>query len=412
MTSSETIGERLRRLRLERGLSQRALAGPGVSYGYISRVELGQRLPSMKALRVLARGLGVSVQYLETGRELGDAASRELRLGEAELALRLDHDVAGAEAVFRDVLAEATVGGDARAAARARIGLGLVAAHRGDHPAAIASLEHAVARPWIAPHTHPDVYATLGHSYASAGRAEDAVRLLRGALDDVAARRPIDSAAIVRFASYLSYALSDLGDVEGARAALAEALRHAHAPDDAYTRVRLYWSGARLASLTGDHETARVSINRAIALLETSEDTGSLARAHVLAAELALHEDDLDDARTHLEAASPGPAAAAQDRAWHALQAALVEARSGNAAAAIDHASEAVELLDDGEDGTLRGRAQWALGEALAAAGSRTAARAAFARASELIPPGSKYAAAFVDAWSRTFPADAGAGIS
>ena len=408
----ETIGARLRRLRLERGLSQRGLAGPGVSYAYISRVELGERLPSMKALRVLARNLGVNVHYLETGRDLAESAARELRLGEAELALRLEHDSAHAEESFREVLADAIDGGDARAAARARIGLGLVAAHRGDHGAAIEWLERAVAEPWISPHTHPDVYATLGHSYASAGRTEDAVRLLRGAVDHVAARRPVDRASIVRFASYLSYALADQGDVDAARAALAESLSDVSEPDDAYTRVRLYWSGARLASLMGDYDTARLSINRAIALLEASEDTASLGRAHLLAAELALYEDDLVDARAHLDIASVGAGAAAQDRAWLALQTALVEARSGDAPAAIDHATEAVELLDEGEDATLRGRAQWALGEALAAAGARNAARAAFARASELIPPGSKYAHAFTVSWARSFPADAETGVS
>ena len=38
-TPKETVGQRLRRLRLERGLSQRQLAAPGVSYAYISRIE-------------------------------------------------------------------------------------------------------------------------------------------------------------------------------------------------------------------------------------------------------------------------------------------------------------------------------------------------------------------------------------
>src|SRR5436853_5789401 len=37
----ESIGERLRRLRLDRGLSQRELASHGVSYAYISRIEAG-----------------------------------------------------------------------------------------------------------------------------------------------------------------------------------------------------------------------------------------------------------------------------------------------------------------------------------------------------------------------------------
>ena len=41
-------------MREERGLSQRGLAEPGVSYAYVSRIEGGQRTPSAKALRKLA----------------------------------------------------------------------------------------------------------------------------------------------------------------------------------------------------------------------------------------------------------------------------------------------------------------------------------------------------------------------
>jgi transcriptional regulator with XRE-family HTH domain len=61
------IGDRLRRARLDAGLSQRELSEPGVSYAYISRIEAGVRTPSIKVLRKLAPKLGVSVAWLETG---------------------------------------------------------------------------------------------------------------------------------------------------------------------------------------------------------------------------------------------------------------------------------------------------------------------------------------------------------
>src|ERR687888_597246 len=88
----ETLGARLKRLRLERGFSQRDLSSPGVSYAYISRIEAGARTPSVKALRMLAQKLGVSVDYLETGREIGEGEARELRLADAELEIRLGQD--------------------------------------------------------------------------------------------------------------------------------------------------------------------------------------------------------------------------------------------------------------------------------------------------------------------------------
>jgi transcriptional regulator with XRE-family HTH domain len=63
----ETIGQRVKRLRMERGFSQRGIAGPGVSYAYVSRIEAGTRQPSLKALRTLAQRLGVTALYLELG---------------------------------------------------------------------------------------------------------------------------------------------------------------------------------------------------------------------------------------------------------------------------------------------------------------------------------------------------------
>jgi transcriptional regulator with XRE-family HTH domain len=63
----ESVGARLKRLRLGRGMSQRDLSSPGVSFAYISRIEGGTRVPSVKALRRLADRLGVSVEHLETG---------------------------------------------------------------------------------------------------------------------------------------------------------------------------------------------------------------------------------------------------------------------------------------------------------------------------------------------------------
>src|SRR5918912_4610785 len=124
---AETIGDRLRRLRLERGLSQRELASPGVSYAYISRIEAGARRPSVKALRLLARKLGVSADYLETGSEIRDIDERELQIADAELQLRLSEDPTEAEKTIRDVLDEALAAGDTPAATRARVALGLAA---------------------------------------------------------------------------------------------------------------------------------------------------------------------------------------------------------------------------------------------------------------------------------------------
>jgi transcriptional regulator with XRE-family HTH domain len=62
-----SLGERIRRLREQRGLSQRDLATERVSYAYISRIEAGSRQPSERALRAIADKLGVTAHDLESG---------------------------------------------------------------------------------------------------------------------------------------------------------------------------------------------------------------------------------------------------------------------------------------------------------------------------------------------------------
>jgi transcriptional regulator with XRE-family HTH domain len=106
-SSAESVGARLKRLRLQRGFSQRDLSSPGVSYAYISRIEAGARTPSVKALRKLAQKLGVSVEYLETGKDIREVDDRELRLADAELELRLAKNTSAVEPKLEAILREA-----------------------------------------------------------------------------------------------------------------------------------------------------------------------------------------------------------------------------------------------------------------------------------------------------------------
>ena len=94
--SPAAVGERLKLAREKAGLSQRQLSFPGCSPAYISRIESGDRIPSLQLLRELGRRLGVTEDYLATGaasRDEGAAvlveAEVELRLGNLEEAERI-----------------------------------------------------------------------------------------------------------------------------------------------------------------------------------------------------------------------------------------------------------------------------------------------------------------------------------
>ena len=403
MSTPETIGERLRRLREERGLTQRDLAAPGVSPQYVSKIERGQRTASVKALRKIAPKLGITRPVPRTGSDVPESEVREFWLDDAELALRLGDDPESLQTALEEALGNAAAAGDARGAARARLVLGVLASRRGDHGAAIDYLESAIGAEWVTPFLHGDAFTTLAHSYGATSREPEAVALLRSCFETALAAEPVDGAAVTRFATHMSYFLADMGSLEEARDAIEAALEHGRESTDPYTTIRLFWSRARLAAHEGDYYVARIAVNRAIGLLEATEDTSHLARAHLLAAEISLWDANTPDAAEHLEAAESilPDDAELQDRAYLLIQQAFVAARSGDPAGGVDHANEAIRILGELEDASIRGRAHWALAESFAAMGAEASARAEFTRASALIPPGSKHSERLIESWQR-----------
>lgn len=64
-TVEKQFGEKLRQLRLARGLSQEELAfGSGVHRTYLGGIERGKRNPSLKNLAAIAKALGVPLSQL------------------------------------------------------------------------------------------------------------------------------------------------------------------------------------------------------------------------------------------------------------------------------------------------------------------------------------------------------------
>ncbi|HSC74153.1 MAG TPA: helix-turn-helix domain-containing protein [Gaiellaceae bacterium] len=384
-SSAETIGARLKRLRLQRGLSQRDLSSPGVSYAYISRIEAGARTPSVKALRKLSQKLGVSVEYLETGRDIRDVDDRELRLADAELELRLAQNTAEAERKLEAVLDEAVSAGDVASATRARLVLGLVAAHRGNHLDAVERLEAVLEDGGVSVDSRPDVYATLGQSYASLGAPERSVRLFERCLGELG-DRPEDAASRIWFATLLSYALTDSGDYEGARDVIRRALDGAEIGADPYSRIRLYWSRARLAGIEGRSAEALDSIREAIGLLKATDDSLHLARAYLMSAGIEASEGNADVAERQLDEAEKLLRQSSEpvDRAMSLIGRSRVAALRLDAGAAVANARAAMDLLGSTHAGE-QGAAVWAFARGLALQGDLDRSVDAYHRAVDLL---------------------------
>lgn len=383
--AGETIGQRLKRLRLERGLSQRELAAPGVSYAYISRIEAGTRQPSVKALRRLAAKLGVSADYLETGSGIGQAGDRELRLADLELAVRLQGDEA-AEEPLAALAEEAAAAGDHEIALRARFALASLAQGRGDHRRAVELLEAAVEEHEPSPLAWVEVYDELGRAYAASGRPDRAVELFERCLQAARNAEQPNPPAEARYATLLSYALSDAGDLGRAEQVLNEALEHVGDTDDSYMRVRLYWSLARLAYAENRPTSALANTRKAIALLEATEDALSLARAHLLAASITISRRDVDSAAANLDAAERllGRAPSFADTALLGVRRAQLAALEGDGERTVAVARRTIDMLGEEHPDQL-GAAYAALGEGLGLQGEIPAADEAYRRAVDLL---------------------------
>jgi transcriptional regulator with XRE-family HTH domain len=89
MPRVETLGQRIRRLRQDRGMSLAKVSGGDFSRAFLNQVELGRSQPSTRVLRVIAGRLGTEVDYLLEGRLPG--VERELALEKARVLVARGH---------------------------------------------------------------------------------------------------------------------------------------------------------------------------------------------------------------------------------------------------------------------------------------------------------------------------------
>src|SRR5262245_34753244 len=287
--SAAGLAGRLRTARERAGLSQRSLARGICTPAYVSRLEKGERIPSLQLLRRLAARLGVDADELASGvpRRADDP------LLDAELALRFG------ETMEAEKLFTAELDRDERSLhARALAGLGEIAYSIGDARGAGALLEEAAA-------THPEgasaVADPLGKAYAQLSDLDAAIRVFETALDD--ARTRDDSFERLRYSVLLADALIDAGEEGRATEVLATVV--GGAASDPLARARLLRAQALRQEERGDMLTAARYANRALEAVALANQTRYVARAHKLLARVELGRADAERALELLDAAYP-----------------------------------------------------------------------------------------------------------
>jgi tetratricopeptide (TPR) repeat protein len=373
------VGERLREARERAGLTQRDLAFPGCSPAYISRIESGDRIPSLQLLRELGRRLNVSEDYLATG--ANRAAPDDPRLIEAELGVRLG-ETEQAQQLYEDVL-EAPWRQDDQAQAHA--GLGELAYLAGEPREAINRIERALAIWGEQPSDRPSLAETFGRAKAQLGRVDEAVAIFESCL--AAAEQRQDTMEQLRAAVLLANALVDGGEFERASAILSEKIASAEAARDPILRARLYWSQSRLYGMQNDSQRAVRYARRALEIVELAEDDLYTARAHELLAHMELDRDRPDEALRLLRKAWPlMETANAVDKAAFRLEEARALAALGQREEAASLAMEISGLLKDAKP-RQAGRSYELLGEIYASIGEPERAKELYELAIEKLEP-------------------------
>src|SRR5438045_2877647 len=85
MEEAESLGQRIKRIRNQRGMSLAKVVRDDVSRAFLNQVEMGKARPSIRVLRIIAERLGKEGEYLREGRQAG--VDRELALEKGRVLL-------------------------------------------------------------------------------------------------------------------------------------------------------------------------------------------------------------------------------------------------------------------------------------------------------------------------------------
>ena len=355
----------------------------------------------MKALRRLAAKLGVTADFLETGSQLAPDERRELHLADLELAMRLS-DPSNVEEQLDALLDDALTAADRPAALRARCRLrrSQWIARSGRKRRSSWRRRSTTSRslPSTGTRSTPTSAGPM-RSPAAPATPSSCTSAASTGLDDAGG----DPALEARYATLLSYALSDMGELGRAEDVVGHALARLDETHDPYMRVRLYWSMARLAHAEGRASVALTNVRKAIALLQATDDTLHLARAHILAADITLRARtptaprSIWTGRSSCSQPPIQPTISSRSR-FSAPASPLCAAGAGT----VTLARRALEL-NAGQNPVDDGRAFATLGDGLALESEPSAAQESYRRAAEVLEANGRWrdAANACRAWAR-----------
>ncbi|MEZ5102576.1 MAG: tetratricopeptide repeat protein [Thermoleophilia bacterium] len=347
------LGDRVRQLRIGRGLTQTDLAGERFTKEYVSQIERGKTRPTEQTLGWLAERLGTDADFLRSGVSATARDRDEAVIARAEAAIeRQDHETAVAELAGWE---EATEAQHPTVAVRGLLALAWARMHLGELRPALALLGRArelAERPDGSDVERAEVLYRLGVCRYKLSSITTAIGLLTQALE-LAQRSPIPSDRLrAHVLEWRSRCYRRQRDWEAAREDVELALELADALDDEETRAHVLFQASLIAERNGQWILARSYAEQARALYEQIEDRANVGRLLNNLGGLSFLLGNADQAKGYLKDAFRVALDVGSDTdAAHAVSSlAQVHLRTGESAVAEDQARRALDLLAGRED--------------------------------------------------------------
>ncbi len=370
--SLQQIGDRIRKARLDSGLSQAQLGAPHFTRAYVSAIELGKVRPAMKSLEFLAAKLSKPASYfLEDADADRRRQERELEIRSAESLL--SRQTAG-EAIERTrPLLESSDSPAERC--RLHLILGTAYNHLVQGSDALRELAAAERLQQSASSSAVSrIQYQTALAYRQSGNAPQAVTMLRkllGELDKAAVR---DQLLRLRVVKDLGVILIDNGDYEEANSYLQTALEWAQDFGDVAGLVSIYNALGYAYRALGDLEAATGYTQKALALNEAGQDMTVMAMTLNFLAVIATERGHFRAATDHVDqairiATASGPAF---NLPHYICTKAEGELKAGKLDLAQTHAREALAAAEAIKNQRAAAAAKLVLADISAANGDRS----------------------------------------
>jgi tetratricopeptide (TPR) repeat protein len=259
------LGDRVRQLRINRGLTQTDLAGERFSKEYLSQIERGKTRPTSETIEWLASRLGVDRSFLETGVSSSDRDRAEGVVSRAEAAIEA-HE-------YTEAVQMLTAVRDA--------------------------LENASA-------PHLELRALLAESWARMymGEIRVAIEILGQAREvtDGPEFTDVDRAEILFRLGCCRWNLSSIATASALFTEALELAERSGLPSDRLRSNVLGWR-SRCHQRQRDWEAAREDVERALELAEALDDERTIAHHYFQASLIAERKGQWVLARTYAEKA-------------------------------------------------------------------------------------------------------------